>query len=97
MSKPTNEHSDRVSETEMADAVRRILSRRPNKTATFAELRDRVPGEVRLSRADRVKSPSRPGEELWEQIIRNLKAHRHDGFMSVPGGLRLRAASKKAA
>jgi hypothetical protein len=73
----------------MASAVRAILNECPNKTATFAELRDLVPKHVKLSRSDRQKSPSRPAEEMWEQIIRNLVSHKHEGFVSVRGGLRL--------
>jgi hypothetical protein len=81
--------SARITEAEMADVVRTILNRRPNKSATFAELREIIPEHVHLSRADRTKSPSRPGEELWEQIIRNLVSHKHDGFVGVRGGIRL--------
>lgn len=79
----------RITEAEMASAVRTILRARPNKTATFAELRDAIPQHVQLSRADRTESPSRPGEQLWMQIIRNLVSHKHDGFVAVRGGLRL--------
>ncbi len=79
----------RITEAEMASTVREILKARPNSTATFAELRDLVPQHVRLSRADRTKSPTRPGEELWQQIIRNLVSHKHEGFVSVRGGIRL--------
>lgn len=79
----------RITEAEMATVVRAILKHRPNKTATFAELRDIVPQHVHLSRADRTNSPSRPGEELWEQIVRNLVSHKHEGFVAVRGGIRL--------
>lgn len=79
----------RITETEMASAVRDILRARPNKTATYAELRDAIPHHVHLSRADRAESASRPGEQLWMQIIRNLVSHNHEGFVSVRGGLRL--------
>ena len=82
----------RITEAAMADAIKAILTRRPNKSATFAELRDIVPTRVHLSRADRAKSPSRPGEELWEQIIRNLVSHKHEGFVGVQGGIRLQWA-----
>lgn len=82
----------RITEAEMASVVRSILARRPNKSATFKELRELIPQRVHLSRGDRAKSPSRPGEELWEQIIRNLSSHKHEGFVSVQGGLRLQWA-----
>lgn len=79
----------RVTEAEMAIVVRKILRNRPNQTATFADLRDIVPKHLHLSRADRVKSPSRPGEEMWMQIIRNLSSHKREGFSGVQGGIRL--------
>lgn len=79
----------RITEAEMASVVRTILKRKPNKSATFAELREEIPRHVKLSRTDRTKSPSRPGEELWEQIIRNLVSHKHEGFVSIKGGVRL--------
>lgn len=82
----------RISEAEMADVVKTILRRKPNKSATFAELRESVPAHVRLSRADRTPSPSRPGEELWEQIVRNLIAHKREGFVGIKGGIRLQWA-----
>lgn len=85
--------STRITEAEMAVVVKSILSRRPNKTATFAELRELVPAKVHLSRADRIKSPSRPGEELWEQIVRNIIAHKREGFEGIEGGVRLYGAA----
>lgn len=81
--------STRITEAEMAAVVRIILTRRPNRVATYAELRELIPEHVHLSRADRTKSPSRPGEELWHQIIRNLVSHEHEGFVSVAGGIKL--------
>lgn len=90
--------STRITEAEMASVVRGILRRRPNETATFAELRVMIPKRVKLSAADREPSPSRPGEELWEQIIRNLVSHKHEGFVSIKGGIRLQwARGPKAA
>lgn len=79
----------KITEADMAAAVKLILSHRPNKSATFAELRELIPTRVKLSRADRAKSPSRPGEEVWEQILRNLVSHKHEGFVSIKGGIRL--------
>lgn len=86
--------SQRISEAEMATAVESILKKRPKNSATFAELRELVPKHVHLSRADCAESPSRPGEQLWEQIIRNLASHEHEGFVRVAGGLRLQWRGK---
>lgn len=87
----------RISEAEMATAVESILKKRPKNSATFAELRELVPKHVHLSRADCAESPSRPGEQLWEQIIRNLASHEHEGFVRVAGGLRLQWRGKAKA
>ena len=81
--------STRITEAEMATAVKAILSRRPNKSASFADLRKAIPNHVHLSKADRAKSPSRPAEELWEQIVRNLGSHKHEGLVGIAGGLKL--------
>src|SRR5271166_4266058 len=66
---------------------------RPSKTiaahvATFEQLRERVPQVVRLTKKDRKPILSRSGEQMWQQIIRNIKAHKRDGFIhSVTGAL----------
>lgn len=82
----------RTTEAEMAAVVKSILSHRPNKSASFAELRKIIPERHRLSKVDRSESPSRPGEELWMQILRNLVSHKHEGFVSIHGGIRLQWA-----
>lgn len=79
----------RVTEAEMASAVREVLKRRPNQSATFAELRDIIPDHIQLSRADRAESTSRPGEQVWEQILRNIIAHKREGFVGISGGIKL--------
>lgn len=87
----------RITEAAMATVVKAVLGRRPNKSASFVELRKAIPTRIRLTKADRAKSPSRPAEERWEQIVRNLVSHNHEGFVRVAGGIRLqwRAARPK--
>jgi hypothetical protein len=79
----------RVREGQMADIVREILVTRPKFKATFAQLRELVPQRVTLSRGDKAPSQTRPGEQKWQQIIRNIIAHKRAGFASVPDGIRL--------
>lgn len=81
----------RVTEAEMADVVKAILAERPTQSATFAELREIVPTRIHLSRSDRRASVSRPSEQVWMQILRNLASHidGHGEFVLVQGGLRL--------
>ena len=93
----------RITEAEIADIVEIILSERPNGEATIAELVDEIPNRVQLSAEDLASSPTRPGEALWEQQVRNITSHKaspgnaiHDGrLIAVPGGLR--RAGKAAA
>lgn len=87
-----------LDENEMADVVENLLYDCPDGEATYAELREKVPQVVRLTRKDLRKSKSRHGERMWEQILRNLGAHKenHEQFETVPGkGLRLKVAKRK--
>jgi hypothetical protein len=87
----------RITEAEIADIVEAILSERPNGEATIAELVDEIPNRVTLSAEDLAPSPTRNGETLWEQQVRNITSHKaspgnaiHDGRLtSIAGGLKL--------
>ena len=87
----------RITETEIADVIVRVLSDRPTGEATIQELIREIPNWVTLSPEDRARSPTRPGEELWEQQVRNITSHKdnpgnaiYDGrLVAIPGGLRL--------
>ena len=65
----------RATESDIALAVLQVAESKPNGTATFDDLRQEIPSYVTLSPEDRVQSPTRPGEEMWEQQIRNIKSH----------------------
>jgi hypothetical protein len=83
----------RVTEQEVAAAVIQYLSDNSGE-ATIAELVDGLPGYLSLSDADRQQSETRPGEQLWEQQVRNIISHRntpgnaiHDGQLEyLPKG-----------
>jgi hypothetical protein len=87
----------RITEAEIADIVEVILSELPNGEATIQELISVIPQRVKLSAEDLAPSPTRPGEAIWEQQVRNITSHKaspgnaiHDGrLISVRGGLRL--------
>lgn len=87
----------RITETEIADVVENILAERSNGEATIAELIKEIPNRVSLSPDDLVPSPTRTGEAIWEQQVRNITSHKkspgnaiHDGrLVAVPGGLKL--------
>ena len=93
-----------ITEGEIADIVEQILRDRPTGQASFAELVREIPLHVQLSADDLAPSPTRSGEAIWEQRVRNITSHKaspgnaiHDGRLeSVRGGLRLPRRSKAA-
>jgi hypothetical protein len=93
----------RITEAEIADIVVAILEDTPGGEASIAEIVAEIPNRVRLSPEDLAPSPTRAGESLWEQQVRNITSHKgspgnaiYDGkLIAIPGGLAL--AKKKAA
>jgi len=65
----------RVTETNVAIAVLRIAEQRADGLATFARIKKDAPALLNLSAADQRQSDTRPNEEVWEQLIRNIKSH----------------------
>lgn len=79
----------RTSEKLIACAIVALLKRRPDKRATIAELRDALPTVVKFTKADREESPTRPGEALWHQRLRNIRCHGAEkkyGLRCIAGG-----------
>lgn len=87
----------RVTEAEVAEAVERVLKASPHGRATIRELIEEVPNYLKLSAEDLASSPTRPGEALWEQQVRNITSHKtapgnaiYEGkLVAIPGGLAL--------
>jgi tyrosyl-tRNA synthetase len=87
----------RVTEREVADAACKVLAAQPNHTAAIQTLVNEIPKYLNLSAADRVRSKTRPNEEIWEQQIRNIRSHHSSpsnfifqGLLAgTDGGLRL--------
>ncbi|WP_176342517.1 hypothetical protein [Oceanibaculum nanhaiense] len=65
----------RATENEIAFAVLQIAASQPNGVATFPRMKRDVPNYINLSDEDRQRSITRPNEEIWEQLIRNIKSH----------------------
>lgn len=86
----------RVTETEVAEAAIKVLTDRTGR-ATIKELVGEIPNYLTLSDDDLAPSPTRPGEALWEQQVRNITSHKaspgnaiYDGkLVAIPGGLAL--------
>jgi hypothetical protein len=67
--------SNRVTENEVAFAIVQIAKTTPSGVVSFSRLRREIPSYLNLQTADREGSKTRPGEEMWEQQIRNIKSH----------------------
>ena len=94
----------RVTETDIALVTLQIAAANENGVATFRELKRKIPQYLPLSIHDKIKSKTRPREEMWEQQIRNIKSHDKadgnfiaDGFLQhVPGtGYRITDQGRK--
>lgn len=87
----------RITEAEIAKVVIQILGDSHTGEATIAELVAEIPNRVKLSPEDLATSPTRAGEAIWEQQVRNITSHKaspgnaiHDGkLVAIPGGFRI--------
>ena len=66
----------RTTEYDMSVAVLRYLRHQPYGEASQQELRAAIPHYIELTDGDMEDSLTRPGEQLWEQIIRNIQSHK---------------------
>lgn len=62
-------------EIELSKAVGNYLFDAGGK-ASIAQIRRNLPFYITLTEIDRVPSRTRPGEEMWEQQVRNIVCHR---------------------
>ena len=65
----------RATEAHIGLAAMQILALYPNGATSVHSIKRHIPGYVKLTVADRAPSPTRAGEEMWEQQVRNLKSH----------------------
>ena len=65
----------RSTEYEMSVAVLRIAATKPSGHVPLNELRAKIPNYVDLTSGDSEYSSTRPGERLWEQLLRNIQSH----------------------
>jgi hypothetical protein len=82
----------RTSEKQIAACIVAISKRQAAHKATVAELMEACPGRIKLTRADREHSPTRPGEARWEQRVRNIRSHNSGerfGLRNIEGGFAL--------
>lgn len=90
------QQEERVSESEVGRAVLWVLAHAPGGEATVRQLIHELPDVLELSAADCAPSPSRRGEQLWEQQVRNLVSHREtEGNVIAEGYIRYFADTRK--
>lgn len=65
----------RISEADLYPAVAAYLADAGGQ-APISAVRRALPRYIQLSPADRTPSSTRPGEEFWEQLLRNIVCHR---------------------
>jgi adenine-specific DNA methylase len=94
----------RVTENEVAHAALQIAAGQNNGIATFPKMKKEIRNILNLSAGDRRQSITRPREQVWEQLIRNIKSHSKsdgnyikDGYLEhVPrSGYRITVKGKK--
>ena len=69
-------HFSRTHEPDLYDAIETILIDAGGSAST-TYIRKRITKYINLSPADRRQSVTRPGEEIWEQQVRNVVCHRN--------------------
>lgn len=65
----------RVTEEDISVAVARIAKSRKDGVCSHRRARTEVPNLVALTPDDRAPSVTRKGEEMWHQLVRNIKSH----------------------
>ncbi len=84
----------------MAVAVLRICADSPGGEASTRRLKKLIPEYINLTPDDQKRSQTRPNEEMWEQIVRNIVSHKavegniiREGFAEHrPGKIRITQA-----
>lgn len=66
---PPSTKGSRTSEAQIQEAILQLMS--DGQIWTNAELKHRIPGLLTLSVGDRQRSPSRPREQKWEELVNN--------------------------
>lgn len=75
----------RLREADIAEAVENYLNDAGGE-ATIPQIRRALLRYLQLTPSDRAMSPTRPGEEIWEQQVRNIVCHRDSAGNPVKSG-----------
>ncbi len=81
----------RLGEGEARGLALKIAGRAKDHFASMRMIRDELPRIYPLSNLDKVKSQTRPAEQLWHQIVRNVVSHKGSGNSLFSRKLAVRA------
>ena len=83
----------RHTEQDIAFAAAQFLAGLEGKSAPIPLVKEAIPRFLQLSTEDLMASPTRPGEKLWEQQVRNIVSHRksvgnwiYEGYLEYSPG-----------
>jgi len=76
---------DRLREREARVLVLKIAASQPKRSATIGKLQEEIPKYFELSPVDKMRSPSRKNEALWQIIVRNTISSHRTGTQTIFG------------
>ncbi|MDX5366168.1 MAG: hypothetical protein LPK88_06975 [Alphaproteobacteria bacterium] len=76
-----------ATEDDIALGVMKIAAAQPSKICTFKRAYAEIPSVVKLSGNNLSPSKKRPGEKMWEQLVRNIKSHEKSPDNFIKRGL----------
>ena len=62
-------------EHDIANAVIAIANAQPSRICTFKRAYRDIPSHIALDANNLAASPTRRGEPMWHQLVRNIKCH----------------------
>ena len=83
---------DRLREKEARILVLKIAAQQPGCSASTSLLKREMPKYIELSERDRTRSPSRPREFVWQQVVGNVVSHQKSNEGPFVRGLAVRTA-----
>lgn len=92
----TKQMVGKLREREARILVLRIAATFPNHQATIARIKKEVPSYRDLSDADLKPSPTRPNEQMWQQIVGNVVSHESASTSIFSRGWAIRIASRNS-
>ena len=70
-------------EKDIARGVMRIAAAQDSGICTFKRAYAEIPNHITLSAGNKALSRKRPGEVMWQQIVRNIKSHNNGEFIGT--------------